>query len=173
MLKSSKPRPPLAPTILALATSQYYLMRRVQRYKSSIANLAMPTSELLNLMVLLGKKSGGSRTIAILGSFYTLLMKLMQDNVTDWDAAKAGKWDTAFKGSFALRAQIQRALNIEVAFDHQQDVIVLLWDMNKLFDSVRISILVQKLELGLPHDHLHHGGHCAQKPQSPPSRAYP
>ena len=44
---------------------------------SCIAELALPGGAVINRMVLLGKKAGGSRTIAIMTTFYRLLMALL------------------------------------------------------------------------------------------------
>ena len=42
--------------------------------RQCIATLVLPTQILFQIMVLLGKKNGGSRTIAILSTTYRLLM---------------------------------------------------------------------------------------------------
>ena len=44
-------------------------------FKSAINDLTLPLQVLLNLLCLLGKKTGGSRVIAIMCSFYRCLMK--------------------------------------------------------------------------------------------------
>eukprot|EP00973_Karenia_brevis_P091927 12409883-Karenia_brevis.AAC.1 len=99
----------------------------------------------MNLLALLGKKSGGSRTVAIMASFYRLLMRVLQHEIVVWDEKKAGFWDTALRGSSALRAQLARALEVELANEEGLWVLHLLWDMRKFFDSVRVSVLVSRL----------------------------
>ena len=80
--------------------------------RSCVADLALPGGAMVNRMVLLGKKAGGSRTIAIMTTLYRLLMALLQGEVGDWDEREAGFWDTAVKGSSSRRAQLLRALEI-------------------------------------------------------------
>ena len=46
------------------------LVRLGLLFKQSIATLKVPIQELLNILTLLGKTLGGSRTIAIMASFY-------------------------------------------------------------------------------------------------------
>ncbi len=102
-------------------------------------------------MVLLGKKNGGSRTIAILATFYRMLMRLLSDNISEWDTEEAGPWDTALHGPFALRAHVLRAMEVELA-DHE-DLFIghFLWDMRKFYDSIRVAKLVPRLKaLGHP-----------------------
>ena len=65
--------------------------------RQCVATLALPIQVLMQLMVLLGKKSGGSRTIAILATFYRLLMRLVAPTLTESDVTTAGPWDSALK----------------------------------------------------------------------------
>ena len=58
--------------------------------KNAIANLVLPQQCLLNIMVLLGKPGGCSRTVAIIASFYRLLMRLVGGSIRQWDAKSAG-----------------------------------------------------------------------------------
>ena len=52
------------------------------------------TQSLLQLLVLLGKKNGGSRTIAILHTTYRLTMRLVSAPISQWDVKFAGTWDS-------------------------------------------------------------------------------
>ena len=61
--------------------------------------LAIPTQSLSQLLVLLGKKNGGSRTIAILHITYRLTMRLLSAPISQRDVKFAGKWDYALKGN--------------------------------------------------------------------------
>ncbi len=74
-----------------------------------LANLALPQQALVNIMTLLGKKSGGSRTIAIMATVCRLQMRLMGGSIAAWDAEVAGPWDSAARGSSPLRAYLARA----------------------------------------------------------------
>ena len=119
--------------------------------KDAMAILVLPMQCLLNIKVLLGKPGGGSRTVAIIASFYRLLMRLVGGSIRQWDAKSAGHWDSAIKGSTALQAQLARALDVELAKAEGKHSVHMLWDMRKFFDSVRIQKLIPHLErLGYP-----------------------
>ncbi len=115
--------------------------------RSVIAFGVLPPIALLNVLNLLGKKGGGSRTIATMASLYRLAMRLAGDDITDWDQAKAGHFDTAVSGSSALRAYLLRSLEVEVATSEGLSVGHLLWDMEKFYDSISLSRLLPRLEL--------------------------
>ena len=83
--------------------------------RQCIATLALPVQTLINLMTLLGKKGGGSRTKAILTTFYRLLMRLLAGYISEWDASEAGPWDTALRGGSAVSAHIAIAMGVELA----------------------------------------------------------
>lgn len=119
--------------------------------RQCIAQLALPIQVLMQLMVLLGKKSGGSRTMAILSTLYRLLMRLLSADITDWDITYAGHWDSALKGNSSLRAHIARAMEIELADFEELFIIHFLWDMRKFYDSIRATKLIPLLtERGYP-----------------------
>ncbi len=82
--------------------------------RSCLAKLVLPRQALVNVMALLGKKSGGSRTVAIMPSIYRLMMRLISYIVGGWDEAVAGPWDSAIKGSSPLRAHQGRARGVEL-----------------------------------------------------------
>ena len=79
-------------------------------FKQSIATLKVPIQELLNILTLLGKKSGGRRTIAIMASFYRALMKFFCPEICAWDTEAASFWYSALAGSSSLQAAVARAL---------------------------------------------------------------
>ena len=83
--------------------------------RQCFVKLEIPTRSLLQLLVLLGKKNGGSRTIAILHTAYRLTMRLVSAHISQWDVHFAGKWDSALKGNSARRAHVARAMGIELA----------------------------------------------------------
>ena len=101
--------------------------------------LAIPTQSLLQLLVLLDKKSVGSRTIAILHTTYRFAMLLVTAHISQWDVKFAGKWDSALKGNSALRAHVARAAGIELAHREGQHVIHFLWDKLKFYDSITLA----------------------------------
>ena len=57
--------------------------------------------------------------------------------VGNWDEAKAAHWDTAVRGSSALRAAMRRAFKMEVAQLLGEDGVVVAWDMEAFYDGVR------------------------------------
>ena len=114
-------------------------------FKQSVATLTVPMQDLLNMLSLLGKKAGGSRTIAIMASFYRALMKLFCPQIREWDAAKGHFWDSALAVSSSLRAAVLRALKVENGSMRGAWVGHLLWDMAKFYDSVHLNILGEEL----------------------------
>ncbi len=106
--------------------------------RSALASLALPLQSLINLVTLLGEKSGGSRTIAILSSFYRLALRLTGHVVDQWDVTTAGPWDSAVRGSAPLRAYLGRALGIELAESEGKCILHFLLDIRKSYDSVRL-----------------------------------
>ena len=113
--------------------------------------MAIPTQSLLQLLALLGKKNGGSRTIAILHTTYCLTMRLVSAHISQWDGQFAGKWDSAVKGNSALRAHVASEAGIELAHSEGQYVIHFLWNMRKFYDSIKAHLLIPQLVAwGLP-----------------------
>ena len=113
--------------------------------RQCFVKLAIPTQSLLQLLVLLDKKSGGSRTIAILHTTYRFAMLLVTAHISQWDVKFAGKWDSALKGNSALRAHVARAAGIELAHREGQHVIHFLWDKLKFYDSIKAHLLIPQL----------------------------
>ena len=60
--------------------------------RQCFVKLARSTQSLLQPQVLLDKKNGGSRTIAILHTTYRLTMRLASAHISQWDVKFAGKW---------------------------------------------------------------------------------
>ena len=104
--------------------------------RQCFVKLAIPTQSLLQLLVLLGKKSGGSRTLAILHTTYRLTMRLVSAHIRQCDVKFPGKWDSALQGNSAHRAHVARA-GIGLAHSEGQHVIHFLWDMRKFYDSIK------------------------------------
>ena len=113
--------------------------------KQSLATLTIPMQDLLNVLCLLGKKSGGSRTIAIMASFYRALMKYFCPMIRDWDVDKVKFWDALLAGNSSLRAAVSRALKVENGNIRGAHVGHLLWDMKRIRDSVQLPILCEEL----------------------------
>ena len=86
-------------------------------FRQCLVKLAIPTQSLLQLLVLLGQKNGGSRTVAILHTTYRLTMRLVSAHISQWDVNSPGKWDSALKGNSALRAHVARAMGTRTICD--------------------------------------------------------
>ena len=104
-----------------------------------------PTQSFLQLLVLLDKNSGGSRTIAILHTTYRFAVRLVSAHISQWDVKFAGKWDSALKGNSALRAHVAQAAGVELAHREGQHVIHFLLDKRKLYDSITAHLLIPQL----------------------------
>ena len=110
-----------------------------------VATLTVPGQELLNVLGLLGKKLGGSRTIAIMSSIYRAFMKHAGLEIREWDAKAGHHWDSAMAGSSSLRAAVLRALRCENGAARGEHVAHELWDMKQFYDSVFFPALVVEL----------------------------
>ena len=82
-----RPRPPRIQGHCLPPSQRFGLVGKI--VKQCIATLAIPTQSLLQLLVLLGKKNGGSRTIAILRTTYRLTMRLIAGGILRPHVARA------------------------------------------------------------------------------------
>ena len=72
-------------------------------------------------------------------------MRLVSAHISQWDVKFAGEWDSALKGSSALRAHVARAAGIELAHSEGQYVIHFLLDLRKFYDSIKANLLIPQL----------------------------
>ncbi len=114
--------------------------------RTAIHKVAWPVQSLLVLMGLLGKKAGGTRTIAIISSFGRLLLAAVKDEVRAWDEQVANPHDTALKGRRPADETARRHLRVEVATLLGKFSALVLWDMKAFFDSLDASRLVEAAE---------------------------
>ena len=110
--------------------------------------LTFPAQVLLNVIALLGKPQGGERPITLTTAPYRLYSKIRKTFVTEWEATRAGFWDSAVKGSTPLRAALIRELYNEVAVYMGLAVAQILWDMEKFYDLLNPGVMA-KLALQL------------------------
>ena len=113
--------------------------------RQCFANFTIPTQPLLQFIVLLGKKNGRSRTIAILHTTYRLTMRLISAHISQRDVNFAGKWDSALKGNSPLRAAAACAAGIELAHREGRYVIHFLWEVRKFYYSIKAHLLIPQL----------------------------
>ena len=114
--------------------------------KQAVATLTIPAQDLLNVLCLLGKTSGGSRTIALMSSIYRIMMKMAGEEIREWDAAYSHHWDSAIAGFSSLRAAVLRALLCENGAARGEQVAHMLWDKKKFYDNVTLPLLAEELD---------------------------
>ncbi|MCP3971765.1 MAG: hypothetical protein GY717_15875 [Rhodobacteraceae bacterium] len=116
-----------------------------------VSSLALPIQELAALIVLLGKKGGGRRAIALCPTFYRLLLAILGHDLRVWDRQYAHEFDTSAPGCHAELQVAKRALLLEVARTNAAVTAQVLWDVHAFFDSVRMEPLAREVErLRLP-----------------------
>ena len=114
---------------------------------ASAARLILPLQAFLLLMTALPKKSGGSRLIALMCTFYRLLQCLMKPDLRKWDGAAAGHGDTAKPGASPLMGAVRRLFHAEVARWRGKRAALLLWDVAKFFDTISVKQLATSVRL--------------------------
>eukprot|EP00972_Heterocapsa_arctica_P054878 8090976-Heterocapsa_arctica.AAC.1 len=67
----------------------------VMMFNSMELTLQVPVQVLLNIIVVMGKPTGGERPICLTPGFYRLYSKVRKTHVVAWEAAKAGHLDAA------------------------------------------------------------------------------
>ena len=94
-------------------------------------------------------------------------MKAVAAPVADWDVAAAGHWDTAIRGSSALRAAVWRSLLIDAYSLQGLHTCTVLWDLEAFYETILLSKLVPRCEaLGYPPWHLAMGMMAALAPRA-------
>ena len=104
--------------------------------------VAWPIQTLINLIVLMGKPKGGVRPIALMTMLYRLWSKIRGNEIRQWEELHKGPWDAAIRGSSALRAAVLGAFFSELHTLNGDEVAALLWDMDKFYDSIDVTILI-------------------------------
>ena len=89
---------------------------------------AWPGYTYYNIIVLMGKPTGGTHLIALMIMIYRLWTKIRRPEIDAWETAWAGPWDVAAKGSSAHRAAILGMLQDEVAVYRGRNTLTTLWD---------------------------------------------
>ncbi len=121
----------------------------------TVRAVTWPLQSLLVVMGLLGKKSGGTRTIAIMATFARLLLGAIKNDVRKWDEEVADDRDTALRGRRPADETARRHLGVEAATILGRFAIMVLWDMRAFFDSLETDKLAAAATAaGFPLDHL-------------------
>ncbi len=120
-----------------------------------IKAVAWPLQSLMVVMGLLGKKSGGTRTIAIMATFARLLLAAVKGDVRRWDETIADERDTALRGRRPADETARRHLGVEVSTVLGRIAVMILWDMRAFFDSLETEKLADAARAaGFPLDQL-------------------
>ena len=101
-----------------------------------------PGHKYYNIIVLMGKPTGGSRPIALMPMLYRLYLKSRRPYIIQWELEHQGPWDAAVKGSPALRAGLLSLMRDEMAIRLGKDTLVTLWDVEKFSDNIDIGVLI-------------------------------
>ena len=124
-------------------------------FRKSLIELTMPTQVLANLIALLGKKGGGTRCIAVCASFYRLFLAILGEEIRQWDTEVAGAGDTALKGKSPLLETALRHLKVEAYNQLGYSSAIILWDVRKYFDSLKVPTLLERaVDSGFPQEQL-------------------
>ena len=100
--------------------------------QSTLTLNSQPHQNLLNKHPLLGKASGGERTICITPTYCRALLR-GNGEVFDWEAEYTGPFDQAGKNKSALFAAVLRSLFAEVHAWTDEEVVAAFNDFNKFF----------------------------------------
>lgn len=92
---------------------------------------------------MLGKPSGGTRTVCKNPMFYRITLR-PRNNVTLWEEDMTGDFDTSGKGKSALVAAAYRGLQAEIYKYTEEQVIGVFHDFEKFFDTIDLEILMQQ-----------------------------
>ena len=95
-----------------------------------------------NIVVLTGKPAGGTRPIALMPMLYRLWTKIRKSELDHWCSIEKGPWDAAVAGSSALRSALLTMLGDELSQLTGEEVIKILWDLEKFYDSIDIVKLI-------------------------------
>ena len=104
-----------------------------------LSAVTLPATDLLVLIVFLGKPGGGERPIALLGLVYRVIASIKRPASVHWCDRHAGHWDMAVRKSSALRAALARNFRAEVAHLIGDEAVLALWDIEKFYDSISIT----------------------------------
>ena len=105
---------------------------------------------MLNLMALLGKASGGARTVGKTPMFYRAWVSVNKHVANEWDP-ELPAWDACRPGTSALGAAMLRASKAEHAALAGDAVAACLWDFAKFFDTIPHGILHTEVQHAHPY----------------------
>eukprot|EP00972_Heterocapsa_arctica_P062892 9277536-Heterocapsa_arctica.AAC.1 len=95
--------------------------------------LAFPAQTLLNEVILIGKPgpAKGDRPITLTCSLYRLYNYIRKPFISAWEQEHFRHWDSAVKGSSALRAAMISELKGEISLRLGTPTLQICWDVEK------------------------------------------
>ena len=99
----------------------------------------------LSFLVLLPKKLGGFRTIAIMSSLCRVVLRILCGQCRAWDAEWAVVGDSAAQGKNAATEVAKRFLLVECAHLTGSKSASIFWDVAQFYDSIDILQLVRDI----------------------------
>ena len=115
-----------------------------------IKSIAWPLQMLLNLMALLGKPNGGDRTVSKTPMLYRMVVRYLTE-FKEWAIQHSQEYDSAKRGSSALRAALLRNVVSEVAVVLGYEVATVFNDFEKFFDTMNVpTLLVESIFVDFP-----------------------
>ena len=110
------------------------------------ASCSWPMQALINVMCLLPKPMGGDRAIVLQPLLVVLWASIRCRFARRWDEQWGMFWDSALRGSSALRDSLARRLCDEVAVAEGSTNIDVYWDVEKLYDSISLLLLLEEAD---------------------------
>lgn len=111
--------------------------------RASLADLEWAEQLLHNWLVLLPKKLGGHRTIALMCSIVRVTMRILCLGAREWDTTAAVDGDTAAPGVRPVTEVARQFLQLETARAAGKRSACIFWDMAHFYDGIHIESLVQ------------------------------
>ena len=125
-------------------------------FNSIEASLAWPQQAILNKFAFLTKPTGDNRSIGLEAFLFRLWQKIRSPVTGSWEEVSTQEWDTAKKGSSAIKAALRRAVAYEAAVLKGLLSAAALRDRTSFSDTIPLQVLIQHaLELGYPARHLY------------------
>ena len=104
----------------------------------------LPAQAMLVIIALLLKPNGGDRPIALAPFVFRIWTALFVPVIEQWDPSFIEHWDTAVKGSSALRAALARLVKDEIAQHYGQFILSTLWDASKFYDCLDLRKILKE-----------------------------
>ena len=127
----------------ALSAIPGFPLALAQFFQLVVSHGEWPDSFCTNLMALLGKPSGGLRTVAKTPMLYRVWCMVSKSAAQAWEDPLPA-WDVCRSGTSALEVGLTRLLRTEVATALGDPVSMCFWDMQKFFDTVSHQVLAQE-----------------------------